>query len=111
MAADFYGISTTATRGTAVKALLGFYGVRVEVDGVPVRVVDRRGRGLSNVTLFAPNPVGGTPYETTTDGQGNALITVDASGEIQITWFSIRDTINYDNQPSFTIVINETLMK
>jgi hypothetical protein len=108
---SFNGISLAIGRGTGVRALTGFSGISIEFEGVPIRVVDRRGRGLAGVNVFAENPTSELPQAVMTDVNGNAFIQVDDNSTLEATWFKIRNTVDYTNENQLTIVMPEPLKK
>lgn len=103
------GINEINQRGTARKSIRYLYGIsELSVDSVTfVKVVDYRGRNLSNVTLKANNA--GGLFETTTDINGNAEMTLDNPITIEASKYQLISEHNYTGELSVTIILDGKL--
>lgn len=108
---EFYGINTYTRKGTPTKTLKGFAGIKVNYAGIPVVVRDHRGRGLANVILFASNPTSGLPFESTTDGSGSAIMSIDQNSEVKATKGMITKTIMYSSENQLIIILDTNFMQ
>lgn len=103
------GVSYQTRRGAARKRQIGFAGIQIEIPGaLPISVRDRRGRGLAGATVTIHNPTDESPFTTTTDGQGNALVQKDASNPNPVTVVKDRvvTEVNYTTEASLTVVVD-----
>ena len=109
---SFNGILLETSQDRATRQLKGFYGVQVEFDGFPIRVTDRKGRGLANVRLVASNP-GGTEREAFTDSTGNAIIVLNSANPnpILVEKEKVFLTVNKTTETQLTIVLEPPIFE
>jgi hypothetical protein len=74
------GVSFAVGKGSARRPIRGIRGVILELAAnLPIKVQDKRGRGLSNTRVTVSNPTSGTPSVGFTDLNGNVLLDADGS--------------------------------
>lgn len=103
---SFRGVLYTAKSGTAAKNLRGFYGIKIKVNAISVKITDFRGKGLSNVRLIAENLTSGNSFESTTDSNGSVFMQLDSSTKITIIKNKITQIVQYNGEASPTYIID-----
>lgn len=101
------GLELQTNSALPLHPLAGLLGISIEIEGnLPVKVIDRRGRGLENVKITAANP-GGIPNESFTDSLGNGLLVVNAANPNPITVVKNNAslTVNFTTGDQFVITL------
>lgn len=102
----FSGITYTTKEGIAVKSLNGFYGIKIRIEVVALKITDYRGQGLSNVKVEAANSTSGLPFIGYTDRTGSVFMQLDSVTDIIITKDQIVKTAQYNGEVSPTYEID-----
>jgi hypothetical protein len=102
----FNGVTIESKSAVHYRTIKGFAGIQIEIAGLPVKVTDRKGRGLFNCKITVSNP-GGTPREAFTDSDGNALVATNGANPNPIIAEKENafTTSNYTTGSTFTIVL------
>jgi hypothetical protein len=106
----FKGINVITKRGNSNKPVIGFRGIVVGLQlNLPIRVVDERGRGQSNVRVVIANTNTADPFEAFTDSQGNCLLKADNTNPNSITLYKDNEskTISIGSGSQFTLTFEE----
>ena len=104
---SFTGINIKTRKGSPSKVKYGFAGIKIRIPNlIPVRVVDNRGRGQSNVILTATNGTTFNEFNTQTDTTGNALMQLDDVTDIFIKKELVTKTLSYNGEATITFTID-----
>lgn len=102
----FSGVVFSSKTGDPIKSLNGFYGIKITLAVIAIKITDFRGRGLANVKVEALNTTSGNSFIGFTDNTGNVFIQVDDSTPITITKNEIVKTVQYNGESSPTYTID-----
>jgi hypothetical protein len=92
----------------------GLRGLIFETDlNLPVKVVDRKGKGLAGCSVTIQNPTSGIPFTAFTDSNGNCLVNKDAANPNPVTVVKekVFTSSNYTGGNSFTIVLEPPIFE
>lgn len=95
---SFKGFTFTFKNNPPIRSLNGFYGFNITLGLVGVKITDFRGRGLSNVNVYAENPTSGTPFEGFTDSNGSVYMQLDATTPIIIKKDMLTENVIYNGE-------------
>lgn len=108
---SFKGFTYFTKYSEPKKTLNGFYGFKVTLDLTGIKIMDTRGKGLSNVEVIAENPTSGNPFTGYTDSKGTVFMELDASTPIQLIKNQIIVDTTYNGELSPTYILDIPIIK
>jgi hypothetical protein len=104
---SFKGFTYEVSHKKPKRTLNGFYGFKINLDLTGVKVVDSRGKGLSDVKITAENPTSGNTFIGYTDGNGTVFMELDANTQltIQKNLIIIEEQYNGELSPTYQLDI------
>lgn len=96
----FRGFTFTTKNNTPLRSLNGFYGFKITLDLVGIKITDFRSRGLANVRVYAENPTSGIPFEGFTDSNGSVYMQLDESTPLIIKKDMLTVNVIYNGEVS-----------
>lgn len=101
----FLGITYSKVTKIPQRSLNGFYGITIRLEGVSIKIVDYRNKGLKNVKLVATNPTSGVSFTGYTDSTGSVIMQLDDVTDITIMKEQITKVVTYNGEvsPTYTI--------